>query len=82
MYAQVGFVVPDVVHVIVIVSMTQYAEKFNLQIPREHFHQRSLKIQSPSLKLYVRTGRSSPYNFPFVSLVYSKSKQISTKDCI
>ena len=61
--------------VFAIVSMTQYVENFNLQIPRNHIFQRSLKIQFRSLKLYFRIGRSSWYNFPFVSLVCSKPKQ-------
>ena len=55
--------------------MTQYVENFNLQIPHDHICRGSLKIQSRSLRLYFRTGRSSPYNFPFPSLV-SKPKQI------
>ena len=36
---------------------------------------RSLKIQSRSLKLYFRTSRSSPYNFPFESLKEKKEKE-------
>ena len=59
--------------------MTQYAEKFNLQIAHDDICWNSLKIQFLSLKFYFRTGRSSPYNFPFVSLVSSKPKQICIK---
>ena len=58
--------------VFVIFSMTQYVENFNLQIPHDHTCRRSLKIQSRSLNLYFRTGRSSPCNFYFVGLVSSK----------
>ena len=56
--------------------MTQYLENVNLQIPHDHICQRCLKIQSRSLKLYFRTGRSSPYNFPFVTLVLSKPNML------
>ena len=59
--------------------MTEYAENFNLQIPHNHIRRRSLKIHFPSLKLYFRSGQSSPYIFPFVSLVFSKPKQICIK---
>ena len=65
--------------VFVIVSMTQYLEDFNLQIPYDHICRRSIKIQSHFFKLYFRTSRSSPYNFPFAILVSSKPKQISMK---
>ena len=44
-------------------------ENLNLQIPHYHICRDSLKIQSRSLRLYFRNGRSSPYNFPFASLV-------------
>ena len=60
--------------------MTQHVENFNLQTPRDHIFWRSLKIQSRSLKLCIRAGRSSPYDFPFVSLVSSKPKQICIKN--
>ena len=66
--------------VFIIVSMTIYVENFNLQIAHDHICRHSLKIQSHSLKLYFRTDRSSPYNFPFLSLVSSKSKQIGIKN--
>ena len=62
--------------VFMIVIMTQYLENVNLQIPHDHICQRCLKIQSRYLKLYFRTGRSSPYNFLFLSLVLSNSNQI------
>ena len=55
--------------VFVIVSMNQYVESFNLLIPHDHICRYSLKIQSHVLKLYFRTGPSSPFSFPFVSLV-------------
>ena len=65
--------------VFVIASMTKYVENFNLQIPLDHICQCSLKIQSRSLKLYFRTSRSSPYNFPFVSLE-EKAKRTRYRD--
>ena len=65
--------------VFVIVSMTQYVKNFNLQIPHDRICRHSLDVLSSSLKLYFRTGRSSPYNQLFVGLVSSKPKQISTK---
>ena len=46
----------------------------------DHICRRNLKIQSHSLKLYFRTGQSSPYNFPCVSLVTSKAKQVRIKE--
>ena len=67
---QVRFTVPAVV---VRLFHCQYVENFNLQIPHYHICQESLKIQSRSLRLYFRNGRSSPYNFPFSSLL-SKTK--------
>ena len=76
MSAHVRFAVPDVVAVFAVVSITQYEEDFNLQIPHGHICRRSLKIQSRSLKLYFETGCSPPYNFPFVSLFSSKPKRI------
>ena len=66
--------------VFAIASVTHYVEIFNWQIPHDHICRRSLKIQSCSWKLYFRTGRSSPYNFPCVSLVSSKPKQRSLKE--
>ena len=65
--------------VFVVVSMAQHVENFDMEISHDHICQRSLKIQFRSLKLHFRTGRSSPYNFPFVSLVLSKPKQICIK---
>ena len=62
-----------------IVSITQYVENFNLQIPHYHIFRGSLKIQSRSLRLYFRKGRSSPYNFSFASLV-SKTKTNTNKE--
>ena len=41
----------------------------------------SLKIQSCSLRLYYRNGRSSPYHFPFASLV-SKTKTFMAKEIV
>ena len=61
------FAVRDAVACLVIVSMTQYVENFNLHIPHDCICQRSLKIHSLSLKLYFRTGQSTPYSFPLVS---------------
>ena len=55
--------------------MTQYKENFNVQISHDGICRGSLKIQFRLLRLYFRTGRSSPDNFPFASLV-SKPKQI------
>ena len=66
--------------VFVIENMTQYVQNFNLLIPHDHTCWCSLKIQSRSLKLYFGTGRNSPYNFPFVSLVLLKPKQIRIKN--
>ena len=71
---QVRFTVPDV-----IVSMTQYVDNFNLQIPYDHICRRNLKIQSRSLNLYFGTGRTFPYNFSCVNLVSTKPKQITVK---
>ena len=62
--------------------MTQCLENFNLQIAHDHISRRSLKIQSHSLKFYFRTGQSSWYNFPFVSSVSSKLKQIYIKKIV
>ena len=86
MSAHVRFAVPDVVAVFAVVSITQYDEDFNLQIPYGHIYPRSLKIQSRSLKLYFETGFSPPYYFetgfsppyyfPFVSVFSSKPKRI------
>ena len=59
----------------IIVSMPQYVEDSNLQIPHDHICRRSLQIQSRSLNLYILiTDRTSPYNFPFVNLVSPKQK--------
>ena len=55
--------------------MTQYKENFNVQISHDHICRGSLKIQFRSLGLYFRTGRSSPDNSSFASLV-SKPKQL------
>ena len=70
---------PVAVTVFVIVSMTQYAENFNLQIPHDHICRRSLTIQFCSMKLYFTTSGCFPYNFAFVILVSSKPKQICMK---
>ena len=58
--------------------MIQYVENFNLLIPHDDICLGNLKIQSRSLRLYFRTGRSSPYNFPFAGLV-SNPKKICIK---
>ena len=79
MQVQVRFAVADAAAVFIIVSVTQYEGNVNLQISFDHICRRSLKMQSRSLKLYFRTGRNSKYNFPFVSLVSSKPKQICLK---
>ena len=63
------------------VSTTHNEENFNLRILYDHICWCSLKIQSQSLKFNFRTGRSSPYNFHFVSLVLSKPEEICIKDC-
>ena len=76
---QVSFAVPVVVASFCYCQDDPIVENFNLQILHSHICGRSLKIYFCSLKLCFRTGRSSPYNFPFVNLVSSKLKQISLK---
>ena len=77
--AQVKFAVWKVVICLCHSQMTQYVENFNLQIRHDHICWRNQKIQSRSLMLYFRAGQSSPYNFPYVSLVSPKLKQIPMK---
>ena len=66
--------------VFVTVCMAQYVANFNLQILYDLICRRSLKIQSRSLKLHFKTGRNSPFKFPFVSLTSWKPKQICIKN--
>ena len=79
MQAQVRFAVWEVLTCLYHCQMTQYVDNSNLQIQHDNICWRRLKIESRSLMLYFRTGRSSPYNFPYVSLVSSELKQISMK---